>query len=117
MPGLDSDFIEPYVAVSHTLGPVTGKILAAYAPKQNALSIGAGKEDNFYLAGDLSAGIPGTPLTAGPHTVTATPTSARRMTKSGGETSSAPGRRRCWESVVPAIAPRTTITAFASRIL
>ena len=66
-PGLDSDFIEPYVSVTHTFGPVTGKVLAAYAPKQNALSIGAGREDNFYLAGDLSAAIPGTPLTATAH--------------------------------------------------
>lgn len=67
VPGLDSDFLEPYVSISHTLGPVTAKVLAAYAPKQSALSVGAGKEDNFYLAGDLSAGIPGTPISASAH--------------------------------------------------
>jgi uncharacterized protein (TIGR02001 family) len=61
--GLDTDFFEPYVAVSHTFGPVTGKISAAYAPKQSALSIGSGKEDGLYLAGDLSAAIPSTPIT------------------------------------------------------
>ncbi|RJF85669.1 TorF family putative porin [Sphingomonas cavernae] len=67
VPGYDSDFFEPYVAVSHTFGPVTGKLTAAYAPKASALSVGNGKEDNFYLAGDLSAGIPGTPLSVSAH--------------------------------------------------
>ena len=62
-----TDFVEPYVDVSATYGPVTGKITANYAPKQDALSIGRGREDNFYLAGDLSAGIPRTPLTVTGH--------------------------------------------------
>jgi uncharacterized protein (TIGR02001 family) len=66
-PGYNSDFIEPYVSVSHTLGPVTAKLTANYAPKQKALTIGSGKEDNFYLAGDLSTSIPGTPLSASAH--------------------------------------------------
>jgi len=57
-----TDFFEPYVAVSATAGPVTGKVTANYAPKSNALSVGSGKEDNLYLAGDLSAGIPNTPI-------------------------------------------------------
>lgn len=65
--GVDSDFAEPYVAVSQAFGPVTAKVLAAYAPKQNALSIGNGKEDNFYLAGDLSGAVPGTPFTVTGH--------------------------------------------------
>ncbi len=60
--GTASDYFEPYASVSHTLGPVTGRVSAAYAPKQNALSIGAGREDNLHVAGDLSAGIPGTPV-------------------------------------------------------
>ncbi|MCJ8156710.1 TorF family putative porin [Sphingomonas sp. LaA6.9] len=67
VPGYDSDFVEPYVAVSHTFGPVTGKLTAAYAPSQSALSVGNGSEDNFYLAGDLSGGIPGTPLSLSAH--------------------------------------------------
>ncbi|HVJ02319.1 MAG TPA: TorF family putative porin [Sphingomonas sp.] len=63
-----SDFIEPYLAVSYALGPVTAKATAAYAPKQKALAIDQGatgtlpKEDNLYLAGDLSATIPNTPI-------------------------------------------------------
>ncbi|MEP6785336.1 MAG: TorF family putative porin [Sphingomonadales bacterium] len=60
-----SDFAEPYLAVSHTFGPVTAKGTVAYAPKQKALKLdqatGASR-DNVYLAGDLSASIPGTPL-------------------------------------------------------
>lgn len=57
-----TDFVEPYVSVSATAGPVTGKVTANYAPKADALSVGNGKEDNFYLAGDLSAGVPNTPI-------------------------------------------------------
>lgn len=60
--GIRSDFFEPYVSLAHVIGPVTAKVTANYAPKQAALSLGAGKEDNLYLAGDLSAGLPGTPI-------------------------------------------------------
>ncbi len=59
-----SDFIEPYLAVSHTFGPVTGKATVNWAPKQKALAldqIGPSKS-NVYLAGDLSASIPNTPI-------------------------------------------------------
>ena len=53
----NSDFFEPYVSVSHSFGPVTAKVTANYAPSQSALSIGAGNQDNLYLAGDLSASL------------------------------------------------------------
>ena len=43
-------------------GGQTAKVTANYAPKSNALSVGAGKEDNLYLAGDLSVSIPKTPI-------------------------------------------------------
>lgn len=62
-----TDFVEPYVDVSATYGPVTGKLTAAYSPKQQALSVGNGREDNLYFAGDLSAGIPRTPLSVTGH--------------------------------------------------
>lgn len=65
--GVNSDFVEPFVSVAHAFGPVTAKATAAYAPKQNALSVGAGKEDNLYLAGDLSVGIPETPVSLNAH--------------------------------------------------
>jgi uncharacterized protein (TIGR02001 family) len=56
-----SDLVEPYVSLSETLGPVNAKLSANYAPRQAALSIGHGKEDNLYLAADLSAALPGSP--------------------------------------------------------
>jgi uncharacterized protein (TIGR02001 family) len=63
-----SDFIEPYFAVSGTVGPVTAKASIAYAPKQKALALDQGftgllpKQDNVYIAGDFSASIPKTPI-------------------------------------------------------
>lgn len=68
-----SDFIEPYAAISYGLGPVTAKATVAYAPKQEALALDQGqsglldKEDNVYLAGDLSGSIPGTPIGLSAH--------------------------------------------------
>lgn len=63
----NTDFVEPFVSVAHTFGPVTAKVTAAFAPSQAALTVGAGDEDNFYLAGDLSAAIPETPITLTAH--------------------------------------------------
>jgi uncharacterized protein (TIGR02001 family) len=65
--GANTDFAEPFVSVSQAFGPVTAKALVAYAPKQSALTIGAGKEDNLYLAGDLTAAVPATPVTLSAH--------------------------------------------------
>jgi uncharacterized protein (TIGR02001 family) len=65
--GVDTDFIEPYASVKGTFGPATAKVTVNYAPKAKALSVGNGKEDNFYLAGDLSAAIPNTPLGVSAH--------------------------------------------------
>jgi uncharacterized protein (TIGR02001 family) len=63
-----ADFFEPYADIAYTYGPVTGKVTVNYAPKQKALALDQGqtglfqKNDNVYLAGDLSASIPNTPL-------------------------------------------------------
>ncbi len=65
-----TNFAEPYVALSHTFGPLTAKATVNYAPKQKALALDQyaskgklfAKEDNVYLAGDFSAGIPNTPI-------------------------------------------------------
>lgn len=65
--GTDTNFVEPFVAVTQGIGPASLKILAAYAPRQKALGVGNGKEDNVYLAGDLSAALPGTPITLTAH--------------------------------------------------
>ena len=60
-----TNFAEPYVSVAHTFGPVTAKATVNYAPKQKALRLDQltpPNRDNVYLAGDLSAAIPNTPL-------------------------------------------------------
>ncbi|HUD29398.1 MAG TPA: TorF family putative porin [Novosphingobium sp.] len=78
----ETDFAEPYVKLSTTMGPAKALIGVAYAPKQQALgrwyndadayadgipdNPGA-KSDNFYVWGDLSGGIPNTPLSLKAH--------------------------------------------------
>lgn len=64
-----SNFAEPYFDVAETFGPVTAKATINYAPKQKALAadqIGP-SHDNVYLAGDLSASIPKTPIALTAH--------------------------------------------------
>ena len=71
--GINSDFIEPYASVSGTVGPVSAKLGAAYAPKQKAIvdpvkaSLTHTKDDNLYVYGELSGAIPGTPITLSSH--------------------------------------------------
>ena len=65
--GANTDFVEPYISVAHSFGPVTAKATANYAPKQKALTIGNGKEDNLYLAGDLSVAVPNTSFSVAAH--------------------------------------------------
>jgi uncharacterized protein (TIGR02001 family) len=68
--GITSDFFEPYGSVTYTIGPVSAKASAAYAPKQAALRVITGvteKRDNLYIAGDLSGGIPNTPISLSAH--------------------------------------------------
>jgi uncharacterized protein (TIGR02001 family) len=57
--GGGTDYAEPYVSLSHTLGPVEATLGAKYAWSQKAL----GGEDQLYLFGQLEGGIPLTPLT------------------------------------------------------
>jgi uncharacterized protein (TIGR02001 family) len=59
---VDTDFFEPYASVKGTFGPATAKLTANYAFKQKGLSVGNGKEDNLYVAGDLAATVPNTPI-------------------------------------------------------
>jgi uncharacterized protein (TIGR02001 family) len=78
----NTDFFEPYVKLSGTVGPVNLLGGFAYAPKQQALGAyyatgadaAAGvytdegdKNYNLYLWGDVSAGIPDTGLTVKGH--------------------------------------------------
>jgi uncharacterized protein (TIGR02001 family) len=78
----NTDFAEPYVKLSGTVGPASLTAGVAYAPKQEALGrwyftgadAAAGVyndpgdvEDNLYLWGDFAAGVPSTPFTAKAH--------------------------------------------------
>ncbi len=65
--GATTDFFEPFFSVAEAFGPITAKATVNYAPKQKALSIGNGSEDNVYLAGDLSYAIPKSPLSLTAH--------------------------------------------------
>lgn len=58
-----ANYLEPYASLSTTLGPVTAKAGVNYAWKQDAL----GGDDNLYLYGDLSTGIPSTPVSLNAH--------------------------------------------------
>lgn len=69
--GVNSDFFEPYISLAHTFGPVTAKVTANYGWKQHALATAyrpfKAREDNLYVAGDLSAAIPNTPISLTGH--------------------------------------------------
>lgn len=67
--GVNTDFYEPYLAFAYDLGPARARVSAAYAPNgQSAL----GGEDSLYAAGDLTVGVPTTPLTVLAHVGRAT---------------------------------------------
>lgn len=69
--GIDTDFFEPYAALTYTLGPVSTKVGAAYAwGSQDGLAgfdVRGGNDDNLYVYGDASIGVPTTPLTLKGH--------------------------------------------------
>lgn len=64
-----AEFFEPYASLTQTIGPVSAKLGANYAWKQAALDFdGNGKkDDNIYVYGELSAGIPTTPISVLAH--------------------------------------------------
>lgn len=67
----NTDFFEPYVSVSYTIGPVGAKVGAAYAwGKQAGLrgfDVRGDNDDNIYAYGEASVGIPKTPVTLKGH--------------------------------------------------
>lgn len=78
----NTDFIEPYIKLSGTAGPVALTAGVAYAPKQEALGAWfadgeaaadnvytnpGDKNDNLYIWGDAVAGVPDTGLTLKGH--------------------------------------------------
>jgi len=71
-----TDFVEFYAKLGGTVGPVGLTATVAYAPSQEALgnwdpvgpTVDPGdKEDNLYLAGDATYGIPDVPVTLKAH--------------------------------------------------
>ena len=71
-----TDFVEFYAKLGGTVGPVGLTATVAYAPQQealgNAFPVGlpadpGDKEDNLYLAGDATYGIPDVPVTLKAH--------------------------------------------------
>ena len=69
--GVNTDFFEPYAAITYTIGPVSTKLGAAYAwGGQDGLAgfdVKGGNDDNLYVYGDASVGIPTTPITIKGH--------------------------------------------------
>ena len=65
--GNNSDFFEPYVSATHTFGPVSAKVGAAYAWNQHAIAIQHDRDDNLYLYGEGSIGVPNTGFTVTGH--------------------------------------------------
>jgi uncharacterized protein (TIGR02001 family) len=67
--GVNTDFFEPYASLSYTLGPVAAKVGAAYAwGGQDGLDFRRNeKDDNIYLFGEGSIGVPSTPVTLKGH--------------------------------------------------
>lgn len=59
----DANVFEPYASLSTTIGPVSAKVGAAYAWKQDSL----GGDDNLYIYTDLGAAIPNTPVSLSAH--------------------------------------------------
>lgn len=71
----NTDFAEPYVKLSGSVGPASMLLGVAYAPKQEALGNWSNtpssrlgdKEDNLYIWTDASTAISGTPFTLKGH--------------------------------------------------
>lgn len=58
---------EPFASASATYGPLTAKLGGAVAWRQRSLGLAGERRGGAYLYGDLSAGIPRTPVTATAH--------------------------------------------------
>ena len=58
-----NNYYEVYGSVAGTLGPVTAKVGLNYAPGQEYFKNAGVTNHNVYVYGNLSGGIPGTPIT------------------------------------------------------
>ncbi|MEY4159828.1 MAG: hypothetical protein RLZZ136_449 [Pseudomonadota bacterium] len=64
-----ANWLEFYAALVKSLGPVQAKVGLAYAPAQKAFDLAwtSPRRSNTYIYGDLTSGVPGTPLTLHGH--------------------------------------------------
>lgn len=65
----NSNYYEVYGSLAKTLGPATAKVGVYYAPAQRVfdLSVFSPTRNNTYVYGDLSSGIPGSPIAVHAH--------------------------------------------------
>lgn len=63
----DFDYLELYGSLGFTLGPAQASVGAAWDVGRDGLDFGGLRRDNLYLYTDLSAGLPGTPVTVKAH--------------------------------------------------
>ena len=67
--GQNSNYVEVYGSLAKTVGPVAAKVGIYYAPPQKVfnLNVFSPTRNNTYVYGELSSGIPGTPLSIHSH--------------------------------------------------
>lgn len=65
--GATTNFFEPYLSATDTIGPLTAKLGMTYAPAQRAIAFYHKRDDNLYAYGELSGAIPGTGITLTSH--------------------------------------------------
>ncbi|KPP84940.1 conserved hypothetical protein [Erythrobacter sp. HL-111] len=66
-PAGDFDYVELYGSLGFTLGPARAVVGGAWDVGRDGLAFGGVRRDNLYLYTDLSAGVPGTPVTVNAH--------------------------------------------------
>ncbi|MEE4207442.1 MAG: TorF family putative porin [Erythrobacter sp.] len=66
-PAGDFDYVELYGSLGFTLGPARAVVGTAWDVGRDGLAFGGVRRDNLYLYTDLSAGVPGTPVTVNAH--------------------------------------------------
>ena len=66
--GFNGNYFEPYVTVTHTLGPVTAKVAGNFSWKQRALGLQPDeRRSGIYGYGELALAVPRTPVTMTGH--------------------------------------------------
>ena len=67
--GTSGNYYEVYGSLAQSLGPATAKVGVYYAPAQKVfnLSVFSKTRSNTYVYGDLSSGIPGSPVSVHAH--------------------------------------------------